>query len=76
MNVDFSKAFDKVSHSRLLLKLEHYGVQDKTLQWIVEFLKDHTQEVVIKGECSDTIQVTSGVPQGTVLGLALFLVYI
>ena len=74
--LDFSKAFDKVSHSRLLLKLDHYGVQGQNLRWIEAFLKDRTQEVVVKGECSDITSVTSGVPQGTVLGPALLQVYI
>jgi hypothetical protein len=59
--MDFAKAVDKVSHRRLLYKLEYYGIQTHTLNWIQPFLSDRTQTVVIDG-------VTSGVPQGTVLG--------
>ena len=74
--LDFAKAFDKVSHKSLLAKLHHYGVQGSNLGWIQDFLTSRTQVVVVDGEESETAAVTSGVPQGSVLGPALFLVYI
>ena len=74
--LDFSKAFDKVDHRKLCIKLEHYGIRGKTLEWIKDFLKNRTQRVVINGKESSSANVESGVPQGTVLGPLLFLVFI
>ena len=76
VTLDFSKAFDKVPHKRLAVKLQHYGITGKTLEWIQCFLQGRTQQVVVDGEQSAPAPVASGVPQGTVLGPLLFLVYI
>ena len=74
--LDFSKAFDKVSHNLLLHKLHHYGMRGNTHRWISAFLSERTQVVVVDGEESDVGRVESGVPQGSVLGPSLFLFYI
>ena len=74
--MDFSKAFDKVTHSLLQHKLDHYDIRGKTGEWIKTFLSDRSQSVVIEGESSDKIPVESGVPQGSVLVPSLFLFYI
>ena len=59
--LDFSKAFDMVNHEKLLLKLHKYGIRGTTLSWIRAFLSGRTQTVVLEGESSDTVPVTSGV---------------
>ena len=74
--LDFSKAFDKVPHHLLLLKLEHYGIRGRVLGWITDFLSDHSQRVVCGGYSSEPVSVVSGVPQGSVIGPLLFLIYI
>ena len=74
--IDFSKAFNTVDHNKLLLKLAHYGIQSNTHQWIATWLTTRTQKVIVEGERSKDKRVLSGVPQGTVLGPLMFLLYI
>ncbi len=69
-------AFDKVPHKRLTLKLKYYGISGPILHWFTAFLTDRTQRIFLDGSSSDTIPVSSGVPQSTVLGPLLFLLYI
>ena len=74
--LDFSKAFDKVSHIRLVKKLAAHGIGGCMLEWIQSWLKNRRQRVFIDGEFSEWADVTSGVPQGSVLGPICFLIYI
>ena len=74
--LDFEKAFDTVAHRRLLMKLEYYGVNGSVHRWIEQWLVGRTQCVVVEGSKSSDQSVDSGVPQGTVLGPIMFLIYI
>ena len=74
--LDISKAFDRVWHRGLLVKLKSLGVDDQLLTWFESYLSNRKQRVVIEAECSDWQNIKAGAPQGSVLGPLLFFIYI
>ena len=73
--LDFQKAFDKVPHKRLLLKLEAAGIRGSIYKFICDFLSDRSCRFNVNGKLSTKSAVKSGIPQGSILGLLLFIIF-
>ena len=73
--LDMSAAFDVVNHDILLRKLHFYGFDDNSLQWMLSYLTSRTQSVCIDGSMSNPLEITTGVPQGSILGPLSYIIY-
>ena len=74
--IDITGAFDKVSHLGLLTKIQGYGIRGSLLQWLTDYLDNHKIQAAVGGKTSNSFAMHSGVPQGSILGPNLFLLYI
>jgi hypothetical protein len=74
--IDFSKAFDTINHNILLNKLKHIGFSDSTLKWFQNYFTDRSQKVILNNHLSSSCKLSVGVPQGSILGPTMFLIYI
>jgi len=74
--LDFSKAFDSISHKTLILILQSIGIVNKPLKLLESYLDNRKQQVIINNKLSDEITITTGVPQGTVLSPILYIIYV
>ena len=74
--LDIKSAFDRVWHPGLIFKLNKLGISNTLLRWFTSYLENRSQSVILKGAKSNSLHITSGVPQGSILGPLLFLVYI
>ena len=73
--LDLSKAFDTLNHAILMDKLKYYGLNETSLNWFRSYLHDRHQYTEYNGTCSDVINLTTGGPQGSILGPLLFIIY-